>query len=51
MNDTYGHRVGDRCLQEIAKAIKDITALPAAMRYILKAETYYKGRDKRKTIT
>ncbi|WP_335205580.1 diguanylate cyclase domain-containing protein [Nostoc sp.] len=28
-NDTYGHRVGDRCLQEIAKAIKDIIKCPA----------------------
>ncbi|MFN6461703.1 MAG: PleD family two-component system response regulator [Nostoc sp. DedVER02] len=28
-NDTYGHRVGDRCLQEIAKAIKDIINRPA----------------------
>ncbi|MHC5594764.1 MAG: GGDEF domain-containing protein [Nostoc sp.] len=27
-NDTYGHRVGDRCLQEIAKAIKDIIKRP-----------------------
>ncbi|MEJ6486387.1 hypothetical protein N0Y54_34880 [Nostoc punctiforme UO1] len=26
------------------------TALPVAMRYILKAETYYKERDKRKTV-
>ncbi|MEH2277743.1 MAG: PleD family two-component system response regulator [Nostoc sp.] len=28
-NDTYGHRVGDRCLQKIAKAIKDIIKCPA----------------------
>ncbi|MEH2422210.1 MAG: PleD family two-component system response regulator [Nostoc sp.] len=27
-NDTYGHRVGDRCLQEIAQAIKDIIKRP-----------------------
>ncbi|MEH2308223.1 PleD family two-component system response regulator [Nostoc sp.] len=27
-NDTYGHRVGDRCLQEIAKAIKNIIKRP-----------------------
>ena len=27
-NDTYGHRIGDRCLQEIAKAIKDIIKRP-----------------------
>jgi diguanylate cyclase (GGDEF)-like protein len=27
-NDTYGHRVGDRCLQEIAQAIKDIVKRP-----------------------
>jgi diguanylate cyclase (GGDEF)-like protein len=27
-NDTYGHRVGDRCLQKIAKAIKDIIKRP-----------------------
>ena len=27
-NDTYGHRVGDRCLQEIAKALKDIIKRP-----------------------
>ncbi|MBN3895345.1 MAG: PleD family two-component system response regulator [Nostoc sp. NOS(2021)] len=27
-NDTYGHRVGDRCLQEIAKVIKDIIKRP-----------------------
>ncbi|WP_392531577.1 diguanylate cyclase domain-containing protein [Nostoc sp. C117] len=27
-NDTYGHRIGDRCLQEIAKAIKDIVKRP-----------------------
>jgi diguanylate cyclase (GGDEF)-like protein len=28
-NDTYGHRVGDRCLQEIAQAIKEIIKRPA----------------------
>ncbi len=27
-NDTYGHRVGDRCLQKIAQAIKDIIKRP-----------------------
>ncbi|MCC5663940.1 PleD family two-component system response regulator [Nostoc sp. CHAB 5784] len=27
-NDTYGHRIGDRCLQEIAKALKDIIKRP-----------------------
>ncbi|MEH1827071.1 MAG: PleD family two-component system response regulator [Nostoc sp.] len=27
-NDTYGHRIGDRCLQEIAQAIKDIIKRP-----------------------
>jgi diguanylate cyclase (GGDEF)-like protein len=28
-NDTYGHLMGDRCLVEIAKAIKDIVQRPA----------------------
>jgi diguanylate cyclase (GGDEF)-like protein len=28
-NDTYGHRAGDRCLQKIAQAIKDIIKRPA----------------------
>ncbi|MEH2042885.1 PleD family two-component system response regulator [Nostoc sp.] len=27
-NDTYGHRVGDRCLQTIAQAIKDMIKRP-----------------------
>lgn len=27
-NDTYGHRVGDRCLQKIAQAIKDMIKRP-----------------------
>jgi len=27
-NDTYGHRVGDRCLQEIAQVIKNIVKCP-----------------------
>ncbi|MEH2178992.1 PleD family two-component system response regulator [Nostoc sp.] len=27
-NDTYGHRVGDRCLQKIAQAFKDIIKRP-----------------------
>ena len=27
-NDTYGHRVGDRCLQEIAKALKNTIKRP-----------------------
>ncbi|MEH2084090.1 MAG: PleD family two-component system response regulator [Nostoc sp.] len=27
-NDTYGHRVGDRCLQKIAQAFKDIIKSP-----------------------
>ncbi|MBD2531199.1 PleD family two-component system response regulator [Nostoc flagelliforme FACHB-838] len=27
-NDTYGHRIGDRCLQKIAQAIKDIIKRP-----------------------
>jgi len=27
-NDTYGHRAGDRCLIEIAQAIKDIVKRP-----------------------
>lgn len=28
-NDTYGHQAGDRCLQEIAKAIKNTVKRPA----------------------
>jgi diguanylate cyclase (GGDEF)-like protein len=43
-NDTYGHRVGDRCLQEIAQAIKDVIKRPGGEEFaVILPNTHTEG--------